>query len=381
MKTISIFAYDDGVVEDFLKILNPMVSNQFDFETYLYTAYSTSTTIGGVGVSEATIRSIRSLKAKYKHVANICVYGLVATGEESAPEPDKYAEFAGWLTRHVEDLDLDGIALDYEFSNNWKEKKHHYTDFSIKMTKAMPDKQVSIDIGSYRYPGVSLDAVGSTSAKVVNMGMYASKISDFNTELWEMFRSPIKHANQVPAISFTHANVSMGKRLDRLQSFGYERLAIFNPLTHVNDYALDVAKFVDGTANNQWWWPTIIGGGAGLTVCGVAALLFYIFKCSAVVQIYIGGGLAIVSLGSICLICYNMRSMLQYTALSFAVIVFMCSTVWIGLVWWFVFCTGTMTDGIECGGLDAGSQKTIGDVELGEAADSFSDVIGGLIGN
>ena len=70
-----------------------------------------------------------------------------------------------------------------------------------------------------------------------------------------------------------------------------------------------------------------------------------------------------------------MRSMLYYTALSFAVTVLLCSTIWIGMLCWIAFCTGNLIDGIECSAAGGGSsKKTIRDIELGETGDSFSDV-------
>jgi len=324
MKTISIFAYDVSVADDFLKLINPMVKKLFKFETYLYTSYGTNNTMGGVGVDETAVRSIKALKAKYNHVDDISVYGLVATGGGSTPNPTKYDEFTNWLTAHIEELDLDGIALDYEFTNNWNEKKKHYTDFTIKMVERLSQlpgdvvKQLSVDIGSYRYSGISLKEVGGTATKVINMGMYTSSLSEFNKELWAMFRSPIKHANQVPAVSFTHGNISMGTKFKTLQSFGYDRLAIFDPLTNVDTYAYDVSKFIDGESCSIYLWPGIIGSGTGITTCCLLALGFYIFNIPIVVQIYVIGALAAAAAGSICILFYNLKSMLQYTLLIFA---------------------------------------------------------------
>jgi hypothetical protein len=348
MKTISIFAYDSLIVNDFLHLIDPMVRNLFNFEVYLYTAYGTSDTIGAVGISTTVINSIKMLKSRYKHVNNIAVYGLVATGNDTAPFESKQDEFSEWIMQHIEDLDLDGIALDYEFSTDWDVKKMRYTNFIKTLNNDIPDKQISVDIGSFKYSSVELSEICNTNIQVVNMGMYKSQPRAFKSELFYMYYSPVKHNNQIPAISFTEANISMDNRMKMLSLFGYNRLAIFNPITHANEYALDIASFIDGKSSSSYLIPSIISITCVIGIDMIIAFIFYIFNIQILIQLYMLSGVTILSFGGACRYMCIKNSMFDYSIKIYLTLQTILSLLWICMLYYFNYCDGNIYSNMMC---------------------------------
>jgi hypothetical protein len=348
MKTISIFAYDSLIVNDFLHLIDPMVRNLFNFEVYLYTAYGTSDTIGAVGISTTVINSIKMLKSRYKHVNNIAVYGLVATGNDTAPFESKQDEFSEWIMQHIEDLDLDGIALDYEFSTDWDIKKARYTHFIKTLYNDIPDKQISADIGSYKYSSVELSEICNTNIQVVNMGMYKSQPRAFNSELFNMYCSSIKHSHQIPAVSFTDVNILMNSRVKMLLLLGYNRLAIFNPITHANEYALDIASFIDGKSSSPYWIPSVISLTCVIGVDMMLAFIFYVFHMQVLLQLYILSGITIGSFGGACRYICIKNSMFDYSTTMYLTLQTILSLLWLCMLYYFNYCNGSIYSDVSC---------------------------------
>lgn len=348
MKTISIFAYDSSIVSDFLDVMNPMVSNLFNFEVYLYTAYGTDNTIGSVGINETVINSIKMLKNKYNNVNNIAVYGLIATGNDTAPLTSKHKEFSKWIMQHIENMDLDGIAVDYEFSTDWNNKKNRYTNFVKLLYNDINDKQISVDIGSFKYSSVNLSEIGNTDVKIVNMGMYKSEPRDFNSELFYMYCSPIQHNNQIPAVSFTEANISMDSRMKMLRLFGYNRLAIFNPITHTNEYAHNIASFINKQSSSSYLIPSLISTTSVFVLNGLIYFIFYFSSISLTIQFYIVTSTTIISLGGLCRYLCIRNSMLDYSIMLFLLLNTLLTLVWTFCLYYFNYCNGSIYTNIEC---------------------------------
>lgn len=382
MKTITIFVYDPIVADNFLSVITPMVKERFNFGVYLYASYGTSSSLGIHEASELDVRTIKLLKSKYDKVTDIKVYGLMATSKDASPLPEFHEEFASLLKTQVEDLDLDGIALDYEFGTDFEEKREDYTTFSLLVEQKLREfdsdaasthsqKQLSVDVGSYRNSGVNLANISDTKIKPVNMGLYTVNSSHYYKELRSMIWGNIKRLNQIPAVSFSKAGIDMGKRFMWLRRYGYNQLAIFDPIGSNNTYARDVAKFIDTEESSKYLLPGLIGSGSGVCMCGVIAASFYFCNISVVIQIYVISGLVGVSFVSLCYFCYNIKSMLQWTIMIFMSTIFLCSSLWLAAIYYFTFCTGSIQE-LDCSSIDEATGFDQIEFSNSENGDSFS---------
>ena len=367
MKTISIFAYDIDGIENFLKILNSIVKNSFNFEVYLYTAYSSMNNIGSNQVDQYAIDLIKSYKSKFNHINSIAVYGLISSGEESAPETDNYTQLSDWIIQHIDNLELDGIVLDYEFPN--LEHKKRYTGFARVVDKELTalDKKLNVSLGCFSSGAIKHTKLRSTT--LINMGT-ANNMYNFNRELLAMFSSPIGHDNKVPVISFTAHGLQNSKKISRLLACGYNRIGIFDPMVNHDQYLRNLIDFIDTKSSNKLYLPGLFAIINGILLISILTAIFMILNIGTVYQLYTFSGLTILSIGSNISFCCRTKTMLSWMWMIFACIV-MIGSLGVGSYQYYTqYCTGNIIN-ISCNNSlalqDTGVQAVINwfdDVEL-----------------
>jgi len=347
MKTICIYVYDIDVVNRFLDILHPMATKMFNLEVYLYTSYASENSIGGIGITKEDIQGIIENKRNYSKINNIKVHGLVAAGPNLSPEPKYFEKFGKSLVDQIEKLELNGINLDYEFSDDWDTKKKHYTDFTLYVSGLIKNHSISADVGSYKNSGIDLYSIYKKPISIINMGTYAILDKKFNQELYYMMTGPINSTYQIPGISFDNDTINMGSRMKTLEYLGYNKIAIFNPLGSSNKYPRDIANYINASEYSPYFLPHLFGIGGGIITCVLSGLIFYFFNIAVLTQLWILGITSVISLGSMVFIYCNIRSTINYTLLVFTLTLFMTCTLWLGVLYIITYCNISGTT-IKC---------------------------------
>lgn len=345
MKTISIFAYDINVVEDFLYIFNPMVRKPFNFEVFIYTSFLSPDTIGDVGITDNMIRDLTNLKSKYCWVHELKIHGLVTTGPDVTPEPQNIDNFVDFLYTQKEDLELSGHTLECDFEIEHESQKSNYTEMAIKLSNKIAPDNVHVDVGSYKHSTIDMWKIYNENIKVINTGMYSVSLCTFYKELYNMLASPLNRVNQIPAVSFSTAHVAMNTRMKRLRQFGYNSVAIFDPNGSDNMYARDIADFIETPSWNRLTIPTIIGIGSSLIIGGMPwGVLWFadMLLVAPVLQFWIVSGIGALSMITSFILCCRMVSMVRYTLWWFTTVTSLLSIMWLVYLYGSVQCGGVL---------------------------------------
>jgi hypothetical protein len=340
MKTISIIIYDQNIVKQFLDIIHPMVRKKFNLEVILYTSYTDSTSFSENDVQLRDIQSIREMEKRYTYLNSINISGMVTTDQLSFPKPDIINSFINNLYKQLVKLELNTQTLDYNFIENYIDAKKQYTD----MVKNIVDKigNININVDTYgKKSQIDLNKIQNKNINFINTGMYENSLCTFYIELYRMLSSTIHHNNKIPAISFVEPHIAISTRLERLIQFGYNHVAIYDPIGSDKMYVKDLARFIDSTDIGFKSISRKYGVCCGIFVPVISASTVWfmgLWDVNILLQLQIVGSIGILSFLFGIYRCFTSISTVRMFTMYLLMTITILSTLWIIRLYNILFC-------------------------------------------
>jgi hypothetical protein len=340
MKTISIIIYDQNIVKQFLDTIHPMVSKKFNLEVILYTSYTDATTFSENDVQLRDIQNIKEMERQYTYLNSISISGMVATDQLSFPKSDIIDSFIDNLYKQLEKLDLNTQTLDYNFIENYIDAKKQYTDMVINLVDKI--KNINVYVDTYgKNSQINLNKIQNKKINVINTGMYENSLCRFYIELYRMLSSTIHHNNKIPAISFVEPHIAISTRLNRLKQFGYNHIAIYDPIGSDKMYIKDLARFID---SKDIGFKSIsrkygVCGGIFIPVISASTLWFMgLWDVNILLQLQIVGSIGIISLLFGIYRCFTSISSVRMFTIYLSMTITILSTLWFLRLYNILYC-------------------------------------------
>lgn len=343
MKTITLFTYNIDIVLNFLNIFHPMIRNEFNLDIALYTSYSDKESLSVTHVTPQIVQKIKLLKNNYDLINDIRVYGLVASEHNNIPEEEYIENIIDKLSEQKNMLELDGQIFDYDFSDNFEESKKIYTNMAINLS----EKITNVNVCTKSFGNVAqiqLDKIYKYPIKVINTSMYTSSLLTFYIQLYRMLSSNINVDYQIPAFSFSEPHNNMLCRFYRLNQFGYNNIAIFDPNGSKQTYLKDLAYFINLQDRNYKTISRMYGGCSAIVISGISGLVFYFTDMMYVdvfLQMHIFFIISMMMMFISLYRCCTSTSIIRYITFYFTTCMMFLSMLWTIRLYMIEFCNDT----------------------------------------